>query len=102
MPNITLTTATIPPCIADCLKELGRIIKRGQKRLGLRHCDFAKKIGISPVTLRRVERGSPTTAIAAYFMALHAIGTAEQLSKCLSDECARYADTACAHEPEKP
>lgn len=74
MPNPNLTAETVPAFIAEALARLGRNIAVARTRRRLRQRDLAKKAGISIVTLGRVEKGSPTTAVAAYLAVLWALG----------------------------
>jgi transcriptional regulator with XRE-family HTH domain len=74
MPRQNLTDDTTPLAVLRAINLLGRNIARARIRRGLRQADLAKKTGLAPGTLKRIEEGSPTTALSAYFTVLWALG----------------------------
>lgn len=74
MPRQNLTDDTTPFAVVRAITTLGKNIARARIRRGLRQVDLAKKTGLAPGTLRRIEEGSPTTALSAYFTVLWALG----------------------------
>ncbi|WP_224240712.1 helix-turn-helix domain-containing protein [Hyalangium gracile] len=74
MPRQNLTDETTPLAVLRAVNRLGTNIARGRVRRGLKQADLAKKTGLAIGTLKRVEQGSPTTAISAYFTVLWALG----------------------------
>ena len=63
------------------LVGLGQHIATARMRRGWRQEDLARKAGIHPNTLRKVEGGAHGTAIGAYAAALWALGLLEQLAE---------------------
>lgn len=74
MPRQNLTHETVPRVVARAVSQLGENVARARIRRGLKQVDLAKKTGLALGTLKRIEAGSPTTAISAYFTALWALG----------------------------
>jgi len=74
MPRQNLTHETLPLPVAREVTRLGQNIARARSRRGLKQADLAKKTGLAVGTLKRIEEGSATTAISAYFAALWAMG----------------------------
>jgi transcriptional regulator with XRE-family HTH domain len=69
-----LAAASIPHIVEKAIQSLGANISYARRRRGMKQSELARKAGITEVTLRRVERGSGTTGIAAYFTALWVLG----------------------------
>ena len=84
MPKQHIARATLPMELLPILIRLGERICIARKRRGWRIIDFAKKIGVSPPTMARIEKGEPTVAFGALATALWALG--------LTDDLARLAD----------
>lgn len=74
MPRQNLTHETMPLVVDQAIRRLGQNIARARIRRSMKQADLAKKTGLALGTLKRVEQGSPTTAISAYFTALWALG----------------------------
>ncbi|MCY0999780.1 helix-turn-helix transcriptional regulator [Myxococcus sp. MISCRS1] len=64
----------MPFAVARSVIALGANIRRARLRRGMKQADLAKKTGLALGTLKRLEEGSPTTAISAYFVVLWALG----------------------------
>lgn len=86
MPKLSLTSQTIPARVAQALTRLGAGISYARRRRALTQKALAQKAGVTPVTLRRVEQGSPTTAIGAYFAALWAMGLEREIADIASPD----------------
>jgi len=67
-----------PYAVEQALTKLGRNIQTARLRRRLSRSDLAEKIGISRHVMGDIERGKPTTAIAAYIGALWALGLLNQ------------------------
>jgi transcriptional regulator with XRE-family HTH domain len=63
-----------PYAVEKALKDLGQNIRTARLRRKLSREDLAEKIGISRYVMADIEKGKPTTAIAAYIGALWALG----------------------------
>jgi len=74
MPRQNLTHETTPLAVTRAVGRLGQNITRARIRRGLKQADLAKKTGLALGTLKRIEEGSPTTAISAYFAVLWTLG----------------------------
>ena len=66
-----------PYAVESALMTLGRNIRTARLRRKLSHEDLARKIGISRYVMADIEKGKPTTAVAAYMGALWALGLLE-------------------------
>ena len=86
MSKSNLTQETVPFAVASALKRLGSNIALARKRRGMQQEELAAKAGTTHVTLRRVERGNPTTSIAAYFVVLWAMGLDAELADLASPD----------------
>ena len=69
-----------PAAVQDMLVRLGRNIRTARLRRKLRLEDLAERVGLSRYVMSDIEKGKPTTAVAAYIGALWALGLAESLS----------------------
>ena len=58
----------------EATRLLGRLIKTGRKGRRWSASDLAERIGVSLVTLRRIENGRPTCAIGLVFEAAALVG----------------------------
>lgn len=68
-----------PAAVEHSLLQLGRNIHIARLRRKLRLEDLAERVGISRYVMSDIEKGKPTTAIAAYFGAIWALGLSEDL-----------------------
>lgn len=80
MPKKPVERDSLPSAVEKAAKALGANISYARRRRGMKQGDLARRADITPVTLRRVERGNPTTAIAAYFTALWALGLEREIA----------------------
>jgi transcriptional regulator with XRE-family HTH domain len=86
MPRQIFSTSSAPAAVTETLRLLGRHIVVARTRRGLRQVDLARKAGVAPLTLARVEKGSPTTSIGAYLAALWAMGLDGQFANLASPD----------------
>ena len=86
MPRQNLTQDTTPFAVARSITALGQNIERARVRRGLRQVDLAKKTGLALGTIRRIEEGSPTTAVSAYFTVLWALGLEREFDNLASPD----------------
>lgn len=78
MPRTSKIANAPPQEVADALSRLGRHVRLARLRRRLRLVDIAEKVGVSRFVVADVERGKPTTAIAAYLGTLWALGLLSQ------------------------
>lgn len=81
MANVSKISKMPPAAVTGILSQLGRNIRTARLRRNLRLEDLADRVGISRYVMSDIEKGKPTTAIAAYIGALWALGLSEGLSK---------------------
>lgn len=74
MPRVSKISKSLPAAIEEILNRLGRNIRTARLRRRLSMEELAERIGISRYVMADVEKGKPTTAIAAYIGALWALG----------------------------
>lgn len=71
----TSKIAEFPPAaVEDVLNRLGLNIRTARLRRRLSMQELAERIGVSRYVVADIEKGKPTTAIAAYMGALWALG----------------------------
>ncbi len=68
-----------PAAVQETLERLGRNIRTARVRRKLPQGDLARRIGISRFVVADIERGKPSTGIAAYVGALWAMGLLDDL-----------------------
>jgi transcriptional regulator with XRE-family HTH domain len=81
MPRVSKIAESPPHAVAQALTQLGRNIRTARLRRKLTRAELAEKIGISRYVMGDIERGKPTTAIAAYLGALWALGLLRQMDE---------------------
>jgi transcriptional regulator with XRE-family HTH domain len=74
MPQVSKISKSPPAAIEEALSRLGRNIRTARLRRRLSMEELAERIGISRYVMADVEKGKPTTAVAAYIGALWALG----------------------------
>jgi len=74
MPRISKISKSPPAAVEDILNRLGRNIRTARLRRKLSMEELAERVGISRYVLADIEKGKPTTAIAAYLGTLWALG----------------------------
>ena len=81
MTRVSKIAESPPRAVAQGLARLGQNIRTARLRRKLSCAELAEKIGISRYVMSDIERGKPTTAIAAYIGALWALGLLRQLDE---------------------
>ena len=76
----------IPFAVENGVKQLGRHIAIARKRRRLSQADLAEKAGLTRLLLSRIERGSPTSGVQAYFAALWALGLEREFADLASPD----------------
>lgn len=79
MPRPTEISEFPPAAVEDALQRLGRNIRTARLRRRLPQSEIAQRMGVSRFVVADVERGKPTTGIAAYLGALWALGLLGQM-----------------------
>ena len=79
MARISKISEAPPAAVEDALNRLGRNIRTARLRRKLTRKELAERIGVSRQVLAEIEKGKPTTAIAAYLGTLWALGLLRQL-----------------------
>ena len=74
MPRVSEISKSPPAAVENTLLRLGRNIRTARLRRKLSMEKLAVRIGISRYVMADVEKGKPTTAIAAYLGALWVLG----------------------------
>jgi len=74
VPRVSKISKSPPAAVEDILNRLGRNIRTARLRRKLSREELAERVGISRYVLADIEKGKPTTAIAAYLGALWALG----------------------------
>lgn len=69
----------LPPSVQRTLRALGRDIGIARKKRRFPVADFAARMGVSPGTVVRLERGEPGVAVGVVAMALLALGELHRL-----------------------
>lgn len=69
----------LPPSVQRTLRALGRDIRIARKKRRFPVADFAARMGVSPGTVVRLERGEPGVAAGVVAMALLALGELHRL-----------------------
>jgi transcriptional regulator with XRE-family HTH domain len=79
MTKLSKVTRTPPHAVEVILTQLGRNIRTARLRRNLRLEDLAERVGLSRYVMSDIEKGKPTTAVAAYIGALWALGLTDGL-----------------------
>jgi len=79
MPRTSKISEASPAAVEEALIRLGSNIRTARLRRRLTREGLAGRIGISRQVLAHVEKGKPTTAVAAYLGALWALGLLNHL-----------------------
>ena len=79
MTRISKISEAPPAAVEEALIRLGRNIRTARLRRRLTREDLAGRIGVSRQVLAQIEKGKPTTAVAAYIGALWTLGLLKQL-----------------------
>jgi transcriptional regulator with XRE-family HTH domain len=79
MARTSQISKALPAAVEEALTRWGRNIRIARLRRRLTREDLAGRIGVSRQVLANIEKGKPTTAVAAYLGALWALGLLNQL-----------------------
>ena len=80
MPRISKISQSPPAAVESALSRLGNNIKTARLRRNLRLEELAERVGVSRAVMSAIEKGKPTTALAAYVGALWALGLLDDLN----------------------
>lgn len=64
----------LPAPVRRSLEKLGRDISIARRKRRLTQAMMAERLGVASATYARIERGDPTTGLAAYAMVLFVLG----------------------------
>lgn len=81
MPKSSLVASSLPAPAAAALRQLGEDLAIARKRRKESQRDWAARIGVSPPTLIRMERGDPGVSMGVYATALWLMGRAQAVSE---------------------
>lgn len=79
MPQPSAAHTFLPPAVAQQLVQLGQHLHVARKRRGESRAAWASRLGVTPPTLLRMERGDPKVSVGVYATALWLVGRADQL-----------------------
>lgn len=79
MPRPTKMANAPPAAVQDALESLGGNIRTARLRRKLTQDDLARRVGVSRFVVADIEKGKPTTGIAAYLGALWVLGLLDQI-----------------------
>ncbi len=79
MPQKMKIAQAPPAAVQEALERLGRNIRTARIRRKLPQEALAKRLGVSRFVVADIEKGKPTTGIAAYLGALWALGLLSQM-----------------------
>ena len=74
MPRPTRIATSPPAAVEETLQRLGRNIRTARLRRRMPQQQLAQRMGVSRFVVSDIERGKPTTGVAAYLGALWAMG----------------------------
>jgi transcriptional regulator with XRE-family HTH domain len=96
-------TTKLTPIAKAALDRLGDRLRLARQRRGLTAAMVAERAGLTPFTLRRVERGEPGVTIGAYIAVIHVLGlTAEIDAVAREDQLGRQIqDAALTSRPRR-
>ena len=81
MTRLTRMAGSPPAAVEEALQRLGRNIRTARLRRRLPQTALAERMGVSRFVVADVERGKPTTGVAAYVGALWVLGLVGDLSE---------------------
>ena len=79
MANRTRIAKSPPAAVQDALERLGRNLRTARLRRRLPQSVLAARVGVSRFVIADIEKGKPTTGIAAHLGVLWALGLLWQL-----------------------
>ena len=69
-------TTGLSPVTVEALRMLGARVRLARRERRWKATDLAERVGVSPTTIRKVERGDPTVALGTAFEAATLVGVA--------------------------
>ncbi len=81
MTRLSKISESMPAAVEEVLIQLGNSVRIARLRRKLSREQLSERIGISRHVLADIEKGKPTTAIAAYLGALWALGLLDEMRK---------------------
>lgn len=81
----TTKGSTVYPQVARAIEKLGRDIALARRLRQIPAEEFARRMGVSRVTLHNLEKGSPGVSLNTLCMALHVLGRLDMLAR-LADQ----------------
>lgn len=81
MPRHSKIAESPPAAVRETLERLGANIRTARVRRKLTQEDIARRMGVSRFVVADVEKGKPTTGVAAYMGALWVLGLLPQMKK---------------------
>jgi DNA-binding XRE family transcriptional regulator len=79
MPRKSKITQAPPAAVHETLERLGRNIRIARVRRKLSQAELAQRIGVTRFVVADIEKGKPSTGIAAYLGALWALGLLDDM-----------------------
>jgi len=79
MPQPTKIARFPPAAVQEALERLGRNIRTARVRRRLQQEELGRRMGVSRFVVADVEKGKPTTGIAAYMGALWVLGLLDHM-----------------------
>ena len=81
MPSRTTIAESPPAAVRDALQRLGRNVRTARLRRRLPQSVLAERVGVSRFVVADIEKGKPTTGIAAHLGVLWALGLLPHLDR---------------------
>jgi transcriptional regulator with XRE-family HTH domain len=79
MTKLSRIAQSPPAAVEAILTQIGRNIRTARLRRNLRLEDLAERVGLSRYVMSDIEKGKPTTSVAAYIGALWGLGLSDGL-----------------------
>lgn len=79
MPRLSKIAGSPPAAVQETLDRLGRNIRTARVRRRLPQEELARRMGVSRFVVADIEKGKPTTSIAAYIGALWVLGLLDHM-----------------------
>lgn len=86
MPRSSKMANAPPAAVRETLERLGENLRIARLRRRLTQEDLARRIGVSRFVVADVEKGKPTTGIAAYLGALWVLGLLDRMREVADPE----------------
>ena len=84
MPKKLLNEQSVPTLVQERLSTWGEFVRNERVRQRITAGDLSQRMGVSLSTLRRLERGDPGAAAAAYLSAFHVLGVMDEAAPALA------------------